>query len=185
MFSTWVSWGYWNVGLKFYENIKTKHKTLWHVEIPNPLLAICCMPRLPEYFNAPVLENSERVKGQEVHLCDYIPVIVQIRRQICTNDLANSLLLCYCLCTLLILFGSIFVRKVKSGEWVDLPKVESKRQGWESSDFNLISDFFCSSQNPIFRLLMKFKYIENHLFSGIADYFRLFLTYDLTRLKRE
>ena len=25
-------------------------------------------------------------------------------------------------------------------------------QGYESSDFNLISDFFCSSQNPIFKL---------------------------------
>ena len=30
---------------------------------------------------------------------------------------------------------------------------------------------FCSSQNPIFRL----EWIEEHIFSGISDYFRLFL----------
>ena len=53
-------------------------------------------------------------------------------------------------------------------------------QGCESSDFNLISDFFCSSQNPIFRLLMQFDCIEKHIFSGISDYFRLFLTDTLT-----
>ena len=53
-------------------------------------------------------------------------------------------------------------------------------QGCESSDFNLISDVFCSSQNPIFRLLMQFECIEKYVFSGISDYFRLFLTDALT-----
>ena len=51
------------------------------------------------------------------------------------------------------------------------------KQGCESSDFNLISDFF-ASQNPIFRLLMHWK---AHL-SGISDYFRLFLRDALTPL---
>ena len=47
-------------------------------------------------------------------------------------------------------------------------------QGCESSDF--YSDFrlFCSSQNPIFRLLMLFECIEKHIFSGISDYFQTF-----------
>ena len=46
---------------------------------------------------------------------------------------------------------------------------------WE---FRLSSDFrlFCSSQNPIFRLLMQFECNEKHIFAGISDYFRLFLT---------
>ena len=30
--------------------------------------------------------------------------------------------------------------------------------------------------NPIYRLLMQFECIEKHIFSGISDYFRLFLT---------
>ena len=42
--------------------------------------------------------------------------------------------------------------------------------------------FFSSSQNPIFRLLMQFECIEKHIFSGISDYFRLFLTDALTPL---
>ena len=32
------------------------------------------------------------------------------------------------------------------------------------------------------RLLMQFECIERHIFSGISDYFRLFLTYALTPL---
>ena len=46
-------------------------------------------------------------------------------------------------------------------------------QGCESSDFNLISDFFAPSQNPIFRLWMQFECIGKHIFSSISDYFRL------------
>ena len=55
-------------------------------------------------------------------------------------------------------------------------------QGCESSDFNLNSDFFCSSQNHIFRLLMQFECIDKHPFLGISGYFRLFLTEALTPL---
>ena len=58
----------------------------------------------------------------------------------------------------------------------------SVTQGCESSDFILISDVFCSSQNPIFRLLMQFECIEKHIFPGISDYFRIFLTAILTPL---
>ena len=36
--------------------------------------------------------------------------------------------------------------------------------------------------NPIFRLLMQFECIEKHIFSGISDYFRLFVTDALTSL---
>ena len=60
--------------------------------------------------------------------------------------------------------------------------IHYRYQGCESSDFNLISDFLCSSQNHIFRLLMQVECIEKHFFSGFSDYFRLFLTDALTPL---
>ena len=46
-------------------------------------------------------------------------------------------------------------------------------QGYESSDFNLISDFFALHKTPF----SNFKCIEKHIFSGISDYFRLFQTF--------
>ena len=57
-------------------------------------------------------------------------------------------------------------------------------QGCECSDFNLISDLFCSSQNPIFRLLMHWKaYLFKHfrLFQTFSDFFRLFQTFSHRR----
>ena len=60
----------------------------------------------------------------------------------------------------LIFFQGLFLSEKKS----------SVIQGCESSDCNLISDFFCSSQNPIFRILMHWK---AHLFR----HFRLFQTF--------
>ena len=57
-------------------------------------------------------------------------------------------------------------------------------QGCESSDFNLISDFFffCSSQNPIFRLLMHWKAHLFRHFRLFQTFFRFFLTDALTPL---
>ena len=51
-------------------------------------------------------------------------------------------------------------------------------QGCESSDFNLISDFFALHKTPF----SDFQCIEKHIFSGISDYFELFLTDALTPL---
>ena len=55
-------------------------------------------------------------------------------------------------------------------------------QGCESSDFNLISDFFALHKIKV----LDFKCIEKHILSmncsGISDLFRLFLTYPLTPL---
>ena len=48
-------------------------------------------------------------------------------------------------------------------------------QGCESSDFNLISDFFCSSLNPIFWLLMHWK-------AHLLRHFRLFQTFSYRRV---
>ena len=53
-------------------------------------------------------------------------------------------------------------------------------QGCESSHFNL--RLFCSSQNPILSLFMQHECIDKLIFSGISDYFRLFLTDALTPL---
>ena len=64
--------------------------------------------------------------------------------------------------------------------WVLLDSTDKNRtihstlQGCESSDFNLISDFFCSSQNPIFRLSMHFECNEKHI---LFRHFRLFQTF--------
>ena len=78
--------------------------------------------------------------------------------------------------TCVVLFNSHF-RDVIVQQLMQFTKFNRNiRQGCESSNFNLISDF-CSSQNPIFR-------IEKHIFSGISDYFRLFLTDALTPLIR-
>ena len=52
-------------------------------------------------------------------------------------------------------------------------------QGCESSDFNRFQTFLLFT-NLIFRLLMQFECVEKHIFSGISDYFRLFLTDTLT-----
>ena len=51
----------------------------------------------------------------------------------------------------------------------------SHMQGCDSSDFTLISDFFALHKTP-------FSCIEKHIFSGILDNFRLFLTDTLTPL---
>ena len=54
-------------------------------------------------------------------------------------------------------------------------------QGCESSDLILISDFFCSSLNPIFRLtVLKSTFFQ--AFRIISDSFRLFLTDAVTLL---
>ena len=55
-----------------------------------------------------------------------------------------------------------------------LTKFISHLQGCESSYFNLISDFF-TLHKPHFQTLNAIC-IEKHIFSGISDYFRLFLT---------
>ena len=55
-------------------------------------------------------------------------------------------------------------------------------QGCESSDFNLISDFFALHKTPFYRLLMQFECIDKHISSDISDYVRLFLTDALTPL---
>ena len=49
-------------------------------------------------------------------------------------------------------------------------------QGDESSDFNLNSDFFALHKTPF----SDFYCIEEHIFSGISEYFRLFRTDALT-----
>ena len=51
-------------------------------------------------------------------------------------------------------------------------------QGCESSDFNLILDFFAHHKTPF----SDFYCIAKHIFSGISDYFILFLTNALTPL---
>ena len=53
------------------------------------------------------------------------------------------------------------------------------KQGCESSDISLISgSFFALHKTPF----SDFQCIEKHIFSGISDYFRLFLTDALTPL---
>ena len=49
-------------------------------------------------------------------------------------------------------------------------------QGCKSSDFNLISDFFALHKTPFSDSYC----IKKHIFSGISDYFRLFLSDALT-----
>ena len=48
-----------------------------------------------------------------------------------------------------------------------------QQQGCESSDFNLISDYFALHKTPFSDLFC----IEKLIFSGISDYFRLFQTF--------
>ena len=51
--------------------------------------------------------------------------------------------------------GNQLAQQVSYVTGIDEPLwVVKNNQGCESSDFNLISSFSCSSQNPIFRLSM-------------------------------
>ena len=56
------------------------------------------------------------------------------------------------------------------------PEGRCHHQGCEGSDFNLISDCFALHKTPF----SDFQCVEKHIFSGISDYFRLFLTDTLT-----
>ena len=52
-------------------------------------------------------------------------------------------------------------------------------------DFNLISDFFAHHKTPFSEFLCSLNaFIEKHIFSGISDNFRLFLTDALTTVSQ-
>ena len=79
-------------------------------------------------------------------------------------DMHIVLIFCWLVC---LFFAFLFC----SGLTWQFTIMSSVEQGSESSDFILISDFSCSSQNPIFRLLMKLKSTSFQAFQIISDFF--------------